>query len=103
MEDQKTVYFVKVGNLFYAGGHNSVEGNQKVFTYHFVTEKELVLAVPLGYKDVAHGIAEKIGGEIIEKCIAVSNLKRLDMLREKHRRRAVEYRGKKLLPANFLI
>lgn len=99
--EKKKVYLVKLGNLFYAGGHPSVENKNKILTFHFVSYEEA--ATPFGYRDVATGIADQVGGKVIEKKLSASKLESLSFIREFHHSKMVNYGGIKLLPTNLLI
>ena len=94
-------FLVKLGNLFYAGGHPSVSNQNKILTFHFVSYEEA--ATPFGYKDVASGIADQIGGVVVEKELTESKLEFLSFVRDFHHKKMVNYGGRKLLPTNLLI
>ena len=97
----KKIFLVKLGNLFYAGGHPYIKDISKIMTFHFVSYEEA--ATIFGYRDVANKIAEQVGGKVITKEITESTLDFLLYCQDYHHEKMVNYGGKKLLPVNNLI
>lgn len=75
MESTLTIFLIKLGKMFYAGGLKRLPDHENSFSYEFANSEEV--AFPIICKEIAECIAEKCGGTVIEKTMTYDEYDRL--------------------------
>ncbi len=101
MQNTLTLYLVKLGELFYAGGLHRVPYDETSFSYEFVKDEEV--AFLFIDKDIAERIAKKCGGVVINKEITSHEYTQLTIKHECYikKRKKIGIWNKKKLFKNF--
>ncbi|PRT27747.1 hypothetical protein [Bacillus wiedmannii] len=82
MEYTITLWLVKLGELFYAGGLHRIPYDETSFSFEFVKDEEV--AFLFIDKDLAKRIAKKCGGVVIDKDITSHEYTQLTIKHERY-------------------
>ncbi|GAB6427052.1 TPA: hypothetical protein ACOQ5N_004755 [Bacillus cereus] len=82
MENTLTLWLVKLGELFYAGGLHRIPYDDTSFSFEFVKDEEV--AFLFIDKDLAKRIAKKCGGVVIDKDITSHEYTQLTIKHERY-------------------
>lgn len=82
MENTLTLWLVKLGELFYAGGLHRIPYDETSFSFEFVKDEEV--AFLFIDKDIAKRIAKKCGGVVIDKDITSHEYTQLTIKHERY-------------------
>ncbi|HEF1903615.1 hypothetical protein COJ67_29685 [Bacillus thuringiensis] len=82
MENTLTLWLVKLGELFYAGGLHRIPYDETSFSFEFVKDEEV--AFLFIDKDLAKRIAKKCGGGVIDKDITSHEYTQLTIKHERY-------------------
>lgn len=82
MENTLTLWLVKLGELFYAGGLHRIPYDETSFSFEFVKDEEV--AFLFIDKDLAKRIAKKCGGVVIDKDITSHEYTQLTIKHERY-------------------
>ncbi|MFB7121414.1 hypothetical protein [Bacillus tropicus] len=82
MENTLTLWLVKLGELFYAGGLHRIPYDETSFSFEFVKDEEV--AFLFIDRDLAKRIAKKCGGVVIDKDITSHEYTQLTIKHESY-------------------
>ncbi|MDV6039940.1 hypothetical protein N7X28_26235 [Bacillus sp. SM-B1] len=82
MENTLTLWLVKLGELFYAGGLHRIPYDETSFSFEFVKDEEV--AFLFIDRDLAKQIAKKCGGVVIDKDITSHEYTQLTIKHERY-------------------